>query len=207
MKRLRQKLASPILWERLLYTCMVYIVLFHALMIFSYFLLPEGFLKNKNPLQNWNPSGNALLTSLQIFFYNLISVLMIVIGSLFASKKEKHSYYFSTGYIVFFTLISINAVVLGTWSFSLAGEAVPLLDRIGGIYHLAHRAAVWEMAGQLLITCALANVAVVRTSGKNTVVRKLRDIHVSAAEKLVLVIGFLLMLAGAFVEAVSIHSL
>lgn len=55
MKRLRQKLASPILWERLLYTGMVYIVLFHALMIFSYFLLPEGFLKNKNPLQNWNP--------------------------------------------------------------------------------------------------------------------------------------------------------
>lgn len=207
MRNLWQKLASPILWKRLLYTVMIYIVLFHVLIILSYFFLPEGLLKNKNPLQDWALSDNTLLLTLQIFFYNLLSILMIGIGSLFANKKDTESNYISTGYVAFFTLISINAVVLGTWSFSLAGEAVPLLGRIGGIYNLSIRAGIWEMAGQLLITCALAHVAIVRTSGKKTEVRKFRDIRLTATEKLLLVIGFLLMLIGAVVEALAIRLL
>lgn len=207
MKYLRQKLGSPILWERLLYTGIVYIILFHTLMILSYFLLPEGLLTNKNPLQNWEPSANALLLALQIFFSNMLSVLVIGIGSLFAKKKETEPNYFSVGYIAFFTLISLNALVLGTWSFSLAGDAVPLLDRIGGVYNLAHRAAVWEMAGQLLVTCALADIALVQTNGKKTVTRTFRDIHMSKSEKMVLTTGFILMLAGAVVEALAIGAL
>lgn len=63
------------------------------------------------------------------------------------------------------------------------------------------------MAGQLLITCALADIALVRTSGKETVTQKFRDIHMSKAEKFVLVAGFMLMLVGAVVEALAIGAL
>ena len=59
---------------------MISIVLFHVLIILSYFFLPEGLLKNKNPLQDWALSDNTLLLTLQIFFYNLLSILIIGIG-------------------------------------------------------------------------------------------------------------------------------
>ncbi len=96
----------------------------------------------------------------------MLSVLVIVLGSLFGQKKELEANYLSIGYLAFFVLICQNGVVLGTWSFSMAGAAVPLLDRIARTFDLAHRAGLWEMMGQLLITCSVAHIATVLTSGK-----------------------------------------
>jgi hypothetical protein len=203
----REKLSSNRLKQRVLFSILLFLVLFFGAVVISYFFLPEGFLKNKNPLQSWETSGNTFVLTLQIFFYNMLSVLVIVLGSLFGSKKESETNYLSVGYLAFFIPICINGVVLGTWSFSIESEAVPLIGRIVGTFDLAHRAGLWEITGQLLITCAVAHIAIVLTSGKKTVTRKIRDIHLTRAEKTVLIIGFALMLVGAAIESIAINAL
>lgn len=205
MRYFREKLSSNSLKERIIYSVILFFVLFFGAMFISYFLLPEGLLKNKNPLQSWDTSDNTLILTLQIFFYNLLSVLAIVLASLFGQKKESEANYLSIGYVAFFTLISINGLVLGTWSFSVESEAVPLLGRITRTFDLVHRAGLWEMMGQLLVTCAIAHIATVLTSGKNTVTRKIREIRLKNSEKAALMVGIVFILIGAVIESISIN--
>lgn len=207
MGYLRQKLSSNSLWERLAFTILLFCIVFFGVMTISYFLLPEGLLKNKNPLQNWEPSDNTAILTLQIFFYNMLSVLMIAFVSLFGKKKESEANYLSVGYLVFFAQICINGIVAGTWSFSLGGEAIPFIYRITRTFDLAHRAGLWEMTGQLLITCSLAHISTVLTSGKDTITRKIRHIHLKKDEAFVSIIGFVLILVGAVIESIAINSL
>lgn len=203
----RKNLSSNRLKQRILFSILLYFTLFFGVVVISYFFLPEGLLKSKNPLQNWETSSNSFFLTLQIFFYNMLSVLVILLGSLFGQKKESEANYISIGYLALFTQFCINGVVLGTWSFSMAGEAVPLLDRIVHTFDLSRRAGLWEMLGQLLITCAVAHIATILTNGKTTVTRKIREINLSTAEKLVLMTGLSLMLIGAIVESVAINAL
>jgi hypothetical protein len=207
MNYFRKKLSSSSLKERIFGTSILFFVIFFGAMFISYFLLPEGLLKNKNPLQNWETSDNTLILALQIFFYNLLSVLVIVLASLFGNKKESEVNYLSVGYIAFFALISINGIVLGTWSFSVESEAVPLLDRITRTFDLVHRAGLWEMMGQLLITCATAHIATILTSGKNTVARTVREIRLTNPEKTALMAGIVFILIGAVIESIAINTL
>lgn len=204
MKYLREKLSSESLKERICWSVILFLLLFFGVTILSFYLLPEGLLKNKHPLQNWATSGNTIVLTLQIFFYNMLSVLVIFLGSLFGTKKEQEANYFSYGYLAFFTLIFINGVVLGTWSFSVESEPVHLLGRLLRTFDLAHRAGLWEMSGQLLIACSAAHIATILTSGKNTVTRKIRDIHLSVSERTVFAVGIILMLIGAVVESIAI---
>lgn len=205
MKYFHAKLSSNSMKERICWAAILFLLLFFGLTIISYFFLPEGLLKNKNPLQSWETSDNTIVLALQIFFYNLLSVLVIVLGSLFGTKKEWETNYFSLGYLAFFTMICINGAVLGTWSFSVESEPVPLPGRILRTFDLAHRAGLWEMTGQLLITCSIAHIATVLTSGKNTIVKKIRDIRLLRPERTALIIGITLILIGAVVESTSIN--
>lgn len=207
MDYLRRKLSSHNLIERVVFSIGLFIILFHVVAVLSYFLLPEGVLKSKNPLHNWETSSNTFALTCQIFFYNMLSVLVIVAASLFGKKKETESNYLSVGYSAFFTLICINGVVLGTWSFSSAGEAVPFLDRITRTFDLVHRAGFWEMMGQLLITCSVAHIAIILTNGKNTVIQKIRDIRLTTSEKAVFGAGLAFMLVGAIIESIAINGL
>lgn len=203
----REKLSSNSLKQRILYLFLLFLILFFGVTIISYFLLPEGFLKSKNPLQNWETSSNTFILTLQIFFYNMLSVAVIVFGSVFGQKKESQTNYFSIGYLALFTQICINAVVLGTWSFSIAGEAIPLSDRLLRTFDITRRAGLWEMMGQLLIACAVAHIATILTNGKKTITRKIRDIRLTKAETIVLLTGFALMLVGAIIESIAINRL
>lgn len=207
MGYLRQKLSSNSLRERLSFTVLLFNILFFGVMTISYLLLPEGILKNKNPLQNWETSDSTAILTLQIFFYNMLSVLMIVFASLFGKKKVSETNYLSVGYWVLFAQICINGIVVGTWSFSLGGEAIPFLYRITRIFDLAHRAGLWEMTGQLLITCSLAHISIVLNSGKDTVTRKIKSIRLKKSEAFVLIVGFALMAVGAVIESIAINSL
>ena len=205
MKYLREKLSSNSLKERICWSVILFFILFFGLTLISYFSLPEGLLKNKHPLHGWETSNNTIILTLQIFFFNLLSVLAIILGSLFGTKKEEDKNYFSYGYLAIFTMICMNAIVLGTWSFSIESEPIPLLGRILRTFDLAHRAGLWEMMGQLLIVCSIAHIATILTNGKNTTIRKLRDIHLFKSERLIFVVGLILMLIGAAVESVAIN--
>ena len=134
MNYLREKLSSNNLKDRVIWSVILFLILFFGIVVISYFIFPEGLLKNKNILQSWKSSDNVLILTLQIFFYNLISVLIIFLASLFSKKNKGNQNYLSIGYTVFFTLISINAIVLGTWSFSVESIAAPLFERIINIF-------------------------------------------------------------------------
>lgn len=202
----RKKLGSNSLKERIIWTVVLFFVTFLGLVLISYYLLPEGLLKNKNPLQSWETSGNTLILTLQVFFYNLLSILIITLASLFGNKKADEANYFSVGYIAFFTLIAINSIVLGTWSFSVESKAVPLIDRIIGTFDLAHRAGLWEMMGQLLVTCATAHIATILSSGRDTITKSIREIRLANSEKAALLTGIVFLLIGALVESISINT-
>lgn len=205
MKSFHEKLSSNSLKKRICSTAILFLIVFFGVTIISYYFLPEGLLKNKNPLQSWETSDNSFILALQIFFYNQLSVLVIVLGSLFGQKKEWETNYFSFGYLAFFTMICINGIVLGTWSFSVESEPAYLPGRIIRTFDLVHRGGLWEMAGQLLITCSTAHIAVVLTNGKKTVARKIRDIYLAKSEKATLVIGVAFILIGAVVESIAIN--
>lgn len=207
MKFVHDKLASTALKERILWTVAAFMTLFFACVVLSYYFLPEGILKGKNPLQNWETSKNVAVSTLQIFSFNLISVLVIVSAGLFGQKKTHHKNYLSIGYVAFFALICLNGIVLGTWSFSVETVPVPLFARFLRTFDLVHRAGLWEMLGQLLITCAAAHTSIILTNGKNTETKSLRNIRLLKSEQLVVALGVILMIVGAVVESIAINGM
>lgn len=207
MKFIHDKLGSASLKERIIWAVVLFVALFFTCVVFGYYFLPEGVLRGKNPLQNWETSKNVAVSTLQIFSFNLISVLVIIAAGLFGQKKTNHKNYLSIGYVAFFFLICLNGIVLGTWSFSVESVAVPLFARFLRTFDLAHRAGLWEMIGQLLITCATAHISIILTNGKNTDTKNIRSIRLPKSEQLVLVLGIALMIVGAVVESIAINSM
>ena len=205
MRYLRRRMSSNSLGKRIGWTIILFLLAFLSIMVIAYYFLPEGLLKNRNPLQNWETSDSRFILIIQIFFFNLLSLIAIFIGSLFGQKKESEENYFSTGYYVFFTMIFINGITLGTWSFSVESDPVPLPGRFIRTFDLVHRAGLWEMMGQLLITCSLAHIAVVLTNGSDTITRKIKDISLPKSERSIFILGIVLMLMGAVVETFSIN--
>lgn len=207
MKYFREKLSSNNVKERIIWAIILFFIFFFSIVIIGYYFLPEGLLKNKNPAQNWNFSDSAVVLTLQIFFYNLISVVIIFLTSLFANKKSDEKEYLSVGYTVFYTLIAINAAVLGSWSFSVETTPPSLLSRILGTFNLINRAALWEMIGQLLITCATSKIAVIKSCGKQTIKSSLKETKLEKSEKIIFLTGIILMLIGAIIESIAINKL
>lgn len=201
---LKDKLTSKRLIDRILYLFIVFTVIFYGITVLSYYILPEGFLLRKNNLTNFSTSNNLMTSALQIFMYNMLSVIFIVIGSLFAKKKSKDKNYMAYHYLCFIIFISLNAITLGTWSFTTITESVPLIDRVLKSFQIFENAGLLEMIGQLFITCSLTNKYLVMTEGTVTTTRSIKDVKFSLAEILIIIIGIILMLVGALIESNAI---
>lgn len=204
---IKRNLTSDNVKLRIITTYICFLLVFFAVTTASYYLLPQGLLFNKNPLQNWDTSPTLIISSLQIFSWNLLSVVMILFGNLFTARKSKEDCFIPLGYLAFFVQITINAVILGTWSFSNAPEAVPLLSRLIGTFDIFHLAGIWEMTGQLFILCATANISLLITDGKETTTKNWRSIKLSKQEILGIGMGVVLMIIGALIESNSIINL
>ncbi len=202
--RIKRKLTSDSLAERIITTYIYFLITFFTLTILSYYLLPQGILCGKHPLHNWETSLNLAISTLQIFSYNLMSVIIIILSNILASKSNKAQYFLPYGYIAFFTLISVNAVFLGTWSFSPVSDAIPLTDRIIRTLDLVHRAGLWEMTGQLFVLCATAKISLIISVGKETTTKSWKSIVLSRQELIVFSIGLIFMLLGAIIESFAI---
>jgi fucose permease len=201
---IRKKLTSDKLFERIITLTIIFLLVFFGVTILSYYLLPEGFLLNKNNGTNFNTSTNIIICTLQIFAWNMISVVAIFIGSLFSKKNNDQQQYLSLSYLVFIVLILLSAITLGTWSFSFKTESVPLLERIISMFHITERAGLVELYGMLLITCSLANKSLVMSIKNKTITKKMKDIKWNKKEIICAVCGMLLMLIAAFIESKSI---
>ena len=206
MNFIKGKLKSDNLLERITFCIICFFGLFLTVTILSYFLLPEGVLMGKQSA-NFETSVNIFSSSMQIFMWNMISVIVIVIGSLFAQKKVEDKNYLSIGYTAFFVLIIINAVTLGTWSFSVQTESVPLIERIVGIFNIINNGGLLEMLGQIFIVTSLANISIVLINVKKITTKKLSDIKLNKCEKIAVLIGIILIYVGALIESISIVSI
>ena len=98
----------------------------------------------------------------------------------------------------------MDAITLGTWSFTVNTNSVPLMERIIRTFDIVHNAGLLEMYGQLLITGSLATKYLVMTEGKNTTTRKIMDLKMKRSEIITLIGGLLLMFAGALIESHAI---
>ena len=201
---IREKLTSDKLFERIITLTIIFLLVFFGVTILSYYLLPEGFLLNKNNGTNFNTSTNIIICTLQIFAWNMISVVAIFIGSLFSKKNNDKQQYLSLSYLVFIVLILLSAITLGTWSFSFKTESVPLLERIISMFNITERAGLVELYGMLLITCSLANKSLIMSIKNKTITKKMKDIKWNKKEIICAVCGMLLMLIAAFIESKSI---
>ena len=201
---IREKLTSDKLFERIITLTIIFLLVFFGVTILSYYLLPEGFLLNKNNGTNFNSSTNIIICTLQIFAWNMISVVAIFIGSLFSKKNNDQQQYLSLSYFVFIVLILLSAITLGTWSFSFKTESVPLLERIISMFNITERAGLVELYGMLLITCSLANKSLVMSIKNKTITKKMKDIKWNKKEIICAICGMLLMLIAAFIESKSI---
>lgn len=204
---IREKLTSEKMYIKILYLSIIFIATFFGLTILSYFILPEGFLLNQNNFKNFDTSSNLLVSTLQIFLFNMISIVFVIIGSIFAKKKKDNQSYISLGYLCFIIFISINAITLGTWSFSNQTESIPLIARIVGMFNITKNAGLIEMFGQLFITCSFANKYLVMTFKKETQTRRIKDIKWTKLEIICLILGVVLMFIGAMIESNSIIGL
>ena len=166
--------------------------------------MPEGFLLKKNSVTDFTTSKNFLVCAMQIFSYNMLSIVVVIFESLFARKKEGEKCYKSYGCLGFFVFIILNAITLGTWSFTVNTNSVPLMERIIRTFDIVHNAGLLEMYGQLLITGSLATKYLVMTEGKNTTTRKIMDLKMKRSEIITLIGGLLLMFAGALIESHAI---
>lgn len=204
MKIIKEKMSSEKVSERVVCLTISFVVIFFGITILSYFLLPEGFLLKKNSVTDFKTSENFMICAIQIFMYNMISVVFILLGSLVAQKKEGEKGYRSYGYVGFFVFIALNAITLGTWSFTVNRNSIPLTGRILRTFDIIHNAGLLEMYGQLLITAALTTKYLVMTEGKNTTTRKITELQIEKAEVITLICGLALMFMGALVESHAI---
>lgn len=202
--KLKKYFSDRQLSTRLLIATVFFFSLFLVVTLVSYFLLPEGILKDKNPISDFRTSPDIITSTLQIFFYNLLSVAVIIIGSLFAFGNRNNSY-ISYGYMALGVQFTINAVTLGTWSFSAAKISAPVLStRLLQTFDIFHRSGLWEMAGQLIVTCALARISFVRTYKKQVETKPIRSIRLTKSELIAIAVGLLLMFIGALIEGIAI---
>ena len=204
MRKIKDRMISDKVSQRILWLTIVFFIAFFGIIILSYYLLPEGFLLRKNRISDFKTSKNFFLCTAQIFLYNMLSVAFIFFGSMFAKRNEGEKAYRSYGRIGFFVFILLNAITLGTWSFTGNTNSVPLAARLLRTFDIVHNAGLLEMYGQLLITSALATKYLIMTEGRKTSTRSIQEIPFSKSEILTLICGFLLMFAGALVESRAI---
>lgn len=203
---IRKKLTSDNLSERIITLTIIFFLIFFGITILSYYLLPEGFLLNKNKKTNFDTSMNIIVCTFQIFAWNMLSVVAIFISSLFSKKNNDKQKYLSLSYFVFIVLVLLAAITLGTWSFTVNDESVPLFERVISMFNVTERAGLIELYGQLLITCSVSNKYLVMTYKNKTTTRNIRNVKWAKIEIICLIIGILFMLMGAFIESNAILS-
>lgn len=202
IKFIRKKLYSDNVWSRIAMLICIFCFAFFGVTIISYYLLPKGFLSNQSNMKDFETSTSLLVCTLQIFFFNMISVLCILVASIFSRKKGE--IYVSSGYYCFVLFVIINAITLGTGSFSEVVVDVALFERIISMFHITKHAGLVEMLGQVLIACSLANKSLVVTDGKQTTTRKLKEINYTKTEIAVFAFGLIIMFLGALIESNTI---
>ena len=124
----------------------------------SWPLLPEGLLKNANPLWNWAVSSRPLVGGLQIFGFNLIFACVLVGANLFA-RGPQGGPLIPCGYSCLLLLFLLYGLMVGTWSFQMGGEAPPFAARLLRMLHISEASGMVEMSAFCCIASGTADIS------------------------------------------------
>ena len=206
---IKKGITSEKLWCRFLCIIILYLGIFIVCTIVGDLLLPEGFLRNSptNIGGGIDFSTNLLISSLQIFPYNCISLAAIIVASIFAKRKTEEDRYIPVSITCLSVLAVITGLTLGTNSFGIVAPNAPVLQKIIDLFNISKYSALWEISGQTLIAACLVKKAIVLTTGKTTCVKKLNQIIFTKHDIVFIGLGLSFMMFGAFIESRTILSL
>ena len=183
-------LAHPNLLIRISAATAAGFIVFLASWTASYAWLPEGFYRIF-----WQPSveGNDALT---LFAWNLMTVGVTAFASLFVINR------FPAGYLIPFFVFGLYGGLLGTNSFFIPDPAGPQAPTLNVIWT---RSGLREALAYLLVAAALTNVYLWRQpswwSTRLERIRSWRDVRLSRAEILLVIVAIALLFWAVYVEA------
>src|SRR5690606_17067839 len=103
-----------------------YLVVFLMAVVLSHLFLPEGVLRGRTTGGNLSLAESVGAATLQILVYNLISVGIVIIASLFARRRFPGEPYVSVGQQPLWIAALLNGIVQGTNSFGIERPEVTL---------------------------------------------------------------------------------
>jgi hypothetical protein len=166
----------------------------------SYLILPQGVLRGKLP-STWlfGEDVDVLSTFLKIFITNFI-----IGGVIFSLCNLFRVGNVPLGYVAIWGQIIIFGMLKGTNSFIYPYETM-FASFIGFL-----RTGLWEFTAYILMTCSTIDLVIYRQeswiSNKVTKIRQWSDLKLSEVEKRVYVLGILILLLSACLEALAIFN-
>ncbi len=174
--------------------------------VIGHLLLPEGLLRSYSEGRGGAAVDNVPIIAGQIAVFNLVTVLLLVIAGLFASRRDANRPYIPTSFHVLVVLAVLNGIVLGTNSFAIPTANTSLTSKTVGLFDLSRHAALWEIAALVLLAAALYPKSLVLRTGRETETRRWRAISWTRGEIVAVGVALVLLVIGALVEANSIAS-
>jgi uncharacterized membrane protein SpoIIM required for sporulation len=210
LRKITDGVTDERIYRRIGWMVVSFFLLYVSVTVLSYYLLPEGILRGKHPIiSRLQFSPNVWVSTLQIFGYNLIPTTLIIAGNLLAQQSRLvEERFVPIGYTAFWGLTILFAVITGSWSFDVVIAAPPLHYRLVRMFDILHHSGLLEFSAYLLAAVVSFKFTLWYSDRKKVIVsRKWRDVKLTQSEKVFLLIAFVLLFCGAYVESCRIIQL
>jgi len=210
LRKITNGVTDESIYRRIGWMYVSFFLLYVSVTALSYYLLPEGIFRGKHPIiSRLQFAPNVWVSTLQIFGYNLIPTTLIIACNLLAQQsrwvKER---FVPIGYTAFWGLTIVFAVITGSWSFGVATAAPPLHYRLVGMFDILHRSGLLEFSAYLLAAVVSFKFTLWYSDRKTIIAsRNWREVKLTKSEKVFLLLAFVLLFCGAYVESCRIIQL
>lgn len=194
-------------YKRIGWMYITFFALYVSAVVLSYYLLPEGILRDRHPIiSRLRFSPSLCVSTLQIFGYNLIPTTLIIGANLLAQQSRVcEDRFVPIGYTAFWGLTVLFALVTGTWSFGIVTVAPPLHRRLLRLLDVFHRAGLLEFSAYILAATTSFKITLWYSDRKKVIeTRRWKDVSLSRPEAILLVVALVLLLCAALVESRAI---
>lgn len=183
---------------RIIKTVCIFLLIFFLTTILSYYLLPEGFLKNVNSGKDSANDLSLVNTAVSIFARNALVVVLCIVGCFVAIKMSNIT--FPIGYMGVAMMFVVNGITLGTWSFTMRNTARPeMLQILLHSFDVIHNAGLPEMIGVALVVSSFGRSHLFLVDNGNLIRKKLASLQKD--EKISACIGAALIAVSSVIEA------
>jgi uncharacterized membrane protein SpoIIM required for sporulation len=210
LRKITEGVTDESIYKRIGWMVVSFFLLYVSVTVLSYYLLPEGILRGKHPIiSRLQFSPHVWVSTLQIFGYNLVPTTLVIAGNLLAQQsrwvKER---FVPIGYTAFWGLTILFAVITGSWSFDVVTTAPPLPYRLVRMLDILHHSGLLEFSAYLLAAVVSFKFTLWYSDRKKIIAsRKWRDVNLTQSEKVFLILAFVLLFCGAYIESHGIIQL